>query len=90
MIKVLMFVGNEAVSPHNIVEVESFSKEALIPAIMEYYGKPDSWLKEEVIWLGIQPYRIEDSFEIMGENLAQIVDDEGDGGMIYVVRQNGG
>lgn len=86
MIKVLMFVGNEGVSPHNIVEVESFTAEALIPAIVEYYGKEAGWLDAVVDYVDDENYKIRNSFEIIGDTFAQVVEDPDEGGMIYVVR----
>ena len=95
MIKVLMFVGNEGVTfnpvqtsllrDDHVVEVEAFTADALLPAIVENFCKEDTWLDEDITWCQV-PQLVRNSFEIIGENFAQIIDDEVDGGMIYVVR----
>lgn len=82
-VHVYVFEGGECVTTDNQYKVDEFDREHLIRLAGDMYTGIAN--NEEIDWLdGIS--KIQDTFELMSPNFAQMVLDADDGGQLYFVR----
>lgn len=88
MLKAYIFKGGEGVTEHNSFDMTDWSKESAIEAIVEYKGNywPTQDCSEMFAVTDPEIKVLADTIEFIGANLIQAVDDEEDGGQIYIVR----
>ena len=88
--KCLVFGGGECVGvDSNQIEVADWTKKSILKGYQEYNEWTEKELNEwldECIDMGEDP--LSSTFEIVNDNLAQIVEHAYDGGMIYFVRSH--
>ena len=84
MIKVYMIEGNSFIDDEAVCTIEEWSKEAIIALLSDYFQD----IKDNVKmgYYDSDILYIQDTFDMINDNMAQIVADSSDGGMIYIVR----
>jgi len=81
---VLIFQGGECVTDDHHVVIDAWTQEAIVKALIEREGT-DEWLEEQVTFLEGN-VTVRDTFEFVNVNMAQIVLDGYNGGMLYIIR----
>lgn len=83
MTRVIVFEGGEGISEENIYECEWVQEKIITLLSSLYTSIADNRLVDMSVG---DPIPLQDTFSFVENTMAQIVADEVDGGMIYIIR----